>query len=131
MKADTTVTISPTSVKEWEDKALELEREASKKLEEAKLLRSRADAAKLLLGPIVAPPEEGDFREDPGSMIEAMATIANRSDRPLARATMKNRLLTLGFPDARMGNYFYTCVARLKSKNRITVTPDGKIWKAP
>jgi hypothetical protein len=132
MKADTTVTISSALIEEWETKAAELEQAASKMLAEAKAFRARVEAGTLLLGPVGghSKVEEG-AAVDTESMIEAMATVANMADRPLTKSAMRSRLMTLGFPEDRMGNYFYTCVARLKGKKRISVLPDGRISKAP
>jgi hypothetical protein len=137
MKADTTITVTPAVVKEWEDSATLLEQEAAQKLEEAKLFRAKAQAGALLLGTVLTVNEavhaaaDAVADVDPGNMMEAMELIANSNDRPLTKSTMKARLMTLGYADERMGNYFYTCVARLKNKGRITVLPDGRMWKAP
>jgi hypothetical protein len=67
-------------------------------------------------------------RRKPG---EINSQNRNSSPVPLTKAIMKSRLLTLGYPENRMGKYFYICVARLKNKKRIQVLHDGKIWKAP
>ncbi|MGA9726439.1 MAG: hypothetical protein WBQ84_03105, partial [Methylocella sp.] len=123
MKADIhSLTITHALVKEWEDQAITLEKDLAKRQGELQSLRARIQAALVLLEPIairdnhkLEPFESRPTAEAEGSnMIEAMATIANSSDKPLTKAAMKARLQVLGFPEERMGNYFYTCVARLK-----------------
>ncbi len=128
MKADTSVTVTPATIEEWEKEAVNRERQAAKLVEEAKSLRARAEAGKLLLG-LSGDAGDQDEESDGQSMMEAMATVANASDKPLTKAAMKSRLLTMGFPEDRMSSYFYTCVSRLKAKKRITVTEDGRMWK--
>ncbi len=130
MKADNTVTITPALVQEWEEQADAAEKASLQKAEEAKALRARIQAATLLLGPVAGALEASEEDGDVASMIESMATIANSAEKPMTKATMKARLMTLGFPEERMGGYFYTCVARLKAKKRIRVMPDGRIWRA-
>jgi hypothetical protein len=129
MKADTTVTITPAVISDWENDAARREKQAAELIAEAKNLRARAEAGKLLLG--LAGGAEADAAEgEPGvSMMEAMETIANSADKPMTKATIKSRLQILGFSEEQMGSYFYTCVARLKAKKRITVTDDGRMWK--
>jgi hypothetical protein len=130
MKADNTVTITPATIEEWEQESVKREKAAAKLLEEAKSYRARAEAGKLLLGLSAGSGgDAGDADDDGPGMMESMATIANAAEKPMTKATMKSRLLTLGFPEDRMTSYFYTCVARLKAKKRITVTDDGKMWK--
>ena len=95
-----------------------------------------AEAGKVLLGSAFATEPENPAIEallgtDKASMMEAMDKIANNSPAPLTKTQMRARLIAQGFASDRMGNYFYTCVARLKAKHRITVEADGSIWKAP
>ena len=129
MKADTTVTITPAIIDEWEQECIKREKQAAKLLEEAKSYRARADAGKLLLGLSADGDQDAVIDDEGPSMMESMATIANSTEKPMTKATMKSRLMMLGFPEDRMTSYFYTCVARLKAKKRITVTEDGRMWK--
>jgi hypothetical protein len=132
MKADTAITITPALIDELEQEAQAKERSAAKLVEEAKACRARAEAVRLLLGLSDAEKSiEQESTAPTDDMTKAMEHIANTADKPLTRVTMKSRLLTLGFDESRMGSYFYVCIARLKRKGRISVTPEGKIWKAP
>jgi hypothetical protein len=136
MKADISVTLTPTLVKDWERQARELEAEAAKMLAQAKTLSAKVEAANLFLGPINDSPsdddlfEKTDANDSRGNMTSAIEAIVNSSDKPLTKATMKTRLSALDFPEHRLGNYFYTCIQRLKGKQRISVLPDGRLWKA-
>jgi hypothetical protein len=64
-------------------------------------------------------------------MTEAIEKIANEVGVPIPRKELKRLLKRQGFPNDRLGNYFYTAVHRLKGKKRITVQPDGSVWRAP
>jgi hypothetical protein len=142
MKADTTITLDPNQVRAWEGEAHELESRAQAMMEQAKALRRKAEAAAFLLGidnnpnpqqlkpgPVTPAPARPEPTAETTTMISAIADIANTSDKPVTKAAMKARLLALGFPKDRLGNYFYICVARLKRKHRISVLPNGNIWK--
>jgi len=150
MKADLSVTITPDTLREWQREAARLMADAEAKKAQANTLLARVEAGRLLLGidtisatggkvETMTPDEAAAFADvdaaegsDAGpNMAASIETIANTSDKPLTKATLKSRLMTLGFPEDRMGNYFYTVIARLKGKKRITVQPDGRVWRAP
>jgi hypothetical protein len=136
MKADTAITITPAMVQAWVDEAGQLERKAAALIEEAKEKRADAQAAARLLGISEPKLEAADLSvgnkidQATLNLTEKMAEIANASEKPLTKGQMKSRLMNFGFSEDRLGSYFYTCVARLKTKKRITVMPDGKIWRA-
>jgi hypothetical protein len=82
--------------------------------------------AHTVTSPTAAPADgEGD------NLVAAIEKIANSSLQPVSKKELKALLATQGFPAERLANYFYTAVHRLKSKDRITVMADGKIWIAP
>jgi hypothetical protein len=143
MKADTTITINPAQVRAWEGEAHQLESRAAAMMEEAKALRRKAEAAAFLLGidnnpnPQASKPKptpQAEAAPQPATeaptMMDAIAELANASEKPIPKSELRDSLRILGYAEARLGNYFYTCIARLKGK-RITVMPNGDVWKAP
>jgi hypothetical protein len=131
MKADTTITLTPALVRDWEQQAAGLEKEAAEKLADAKKLRERAAAGKVVLGDAFGPNESAGGDDARSKLQREMEKIANAADKPLTKAAMKSRLQMLGVPEDQLGNYFYTVVLRLKKKDRISVLDDGRIWRAP
>jgi hypothetical protein len=77
--------------------------------------------------------EESEQHNDlkPSNIMGWIARIANESPRPVPKAEMKIRLTSIGVPENRLGNYFYVAIDRLKKNGRISVLPDGRVWKAP
>ena len=73
-------------------------------------------------------PKEADDGKD---LTAAVERIANDAPAPLSKTHVRAQLRRAGFPDNRLGNYFYTVIKRLKESKRISVQPDGKIWKSP
>jgi hypothetical protein len=63
------------------------------------------------------------------NMVAAIERIAATSAAPLTKAEIKERLAAEHFPQDRLGPYFYTCIMRLKAKERIKVLGDGRVWK--
>jgi hypothetical protein len=144
MKADTSITITPATVREWEAQAVDLERQAAKKLEEAKVLRARAQAGALLLGAAAESPEPKQPLDaetlfdaarpagaDGKNMMEAVERMANDAASPINRPRLKQHLSEMGFPQGSLKNYFYIVISRLKEKKRITVLDNGDVWRAP
>jgi hypothetical protein len=68
---------------------------------------------------------------DGDNLTLAIENLANASDAPLPKAELKTILAEQGFSAERLANYFYTAIHRLKAKDRITVQPDGSVWRAP
>jgi hypothetical protein len=62
------------------------------------------------------------------TLIDHIEAIANQSPSPLTKRELKQTLVSYGFDDP--GPYFYTVIMRLKSRNKISVQHDGKIWKS-
>lgn len=130
MKADTTITVTPSVIDDWERRAADCERQASRLQEEAKSYRARAEAGRLLLG---LGSDAGVTDRDEGgakNMTADIRKMANESPEPLTKKELKRRLLALGYSPSRMGAYFYTPIHRLKEAKQITVLPDGRVWRA-
>ena len=72
---------------------------------------------------------EADIQDDGSDLTAAVERIANNSPAPLSKKNMKQQLMRAGFPEKRLGNYFYTVIKRLKDTQRITILEDGRIWK--
>lgn len=133
MKADSTITVTPSVIEEWEQRANDCEKQASKLQEEAKSYRARADAGRLLLGvvgEVEASSKGAGGRSPDANMTAAIRRMANESPEPLTKKELKRRLLVDGYPESRLGSYFYTPIHRLKEMRQITVLEDGRIWKA-
>ena len=70
----------------------------------------------------------GQDSPESASMTEVVERLANDSPAPITRSALKAKLVEQGFG---IDPYFYTVIARLKAKKRITVNPDGSVWRAP
>jgi len=133
MKADHTVTVSHALIEQWENDADAKDREAAALAAQAKALRARAEAGKLILG--VSGEQKLRDADDPNTAVQNMTAdikrMANESLEPLTKKEVKKRLLELGHRPSRLTAYFYTPIHRLKETKQITVLEDGRIWKAP
>ncbi len=102
----------------------------------AKEGRTWLEAAEFILG---RTPSSGDYRvskafveaQNSRDLTAAVEEMANRAIEPLLKATIKDALRANGFPEARLQNYFYTVIARLKEAGRISVMDDGRLWRKP
>ena len=97
-------------------------------------ITERLRAVAVLAGPpteAASAKSNGLSAGEPQNMTEAIEKIANETGTPIPRKELKRLLKKQGFPNDRLGNYFYTAVHRLKGKKRITVQPDGSVWRAP
>ena len=80
--------------------------------------------------PRFRPPTNGHRQaESSGNLFAAIERIATTSPVPLTKKEIKERLAAEHFPEERLGPYFYTCIMRLKDKERIKVLDDGRVWK--
>ena len=60
-------------------------------------------------------------------MMAAVERLVLSAREPIAKAKLKDGLRREGFPEERLGNYFYTVIKRLKERRRISVRPDGSV----
>jgi hypothetical protein len=124
-------------IKQWERDKDALEREIAErqaklldlaeKLKAVAVLRaqpSREETRAAATNGHAEPPES-----EGSSLTAAIEQIATTSPAPLTKKQLKQRLLEQHFPEDRMGPYFYTCLMRLKKKERIRVMDDGRVWK--
>lgn len=97
------------------------------KLEAVAVLTGRpvADAPQLF----EVEPKPKETADDPTNMVAAVLEIVGDAERPLSKKVLRSMLRKRGFPEERLGNYFYTVIHRLKGKGRITLSDDGSIWK--
>lgn len=125
-------TLTADTVQGWRDERARLEADIAKKNAQLAAVNDKLRAAAILTEQAgVAPDEATDSEEPDGqNMTEAVAHIANSSVTPLSPGLIKQRLRALGFPESRLANYYYTVISRLKAKGKISVTDDGKLWKA-
>jgi hypothetical protein len=123
---------------EWEKEKAQLEEEIAAKQRKHAFIVERLKAAAVLMEkgsnlqePIAADDGAKSNGADPSNLIHAVDLIANTSSRPISKHDVKKRLMEMGFPESRLGNYFYTTIARLKERQRNTVTSNGHIWRGP
>lgn len=74
---------------------------------------------------------ESEDVEDSTDLTAAVERLANKAPAPLTKSNLRAQLRSAGFPENRLGNYFYTVIKRLRESKRISVQSDGKIWKRP
>ena len=73
-----------------------------------------------------APEDEGEGKNFMGTIFE----LANGSAKPIPKADLKEMLKNKGFPEHQVGGtYFYLAIKKLKDKGRVSVQPDGSIWR--
>lgn len=124
--------ISTALIAEWRQEHDRLRAEIDHKLAEATRLSERIKAAEILL-----PTEDSGgghkpngSTDDAENMTAVIEKIANGITQPISHGQMRDELRRRGFPEDRLGNYYYTAAHRLKRKGRISINADGKIWGA-
>ena len=127
------ILLTAQQVLEWRDKKAKLEREIADAETELVLVNRRLEAVSVIVGEHW-PDNKSASSEDSedtsgGNMIAAIERVANFSPEPLTKAQTKDLLRQEGFQEERLGNYFYTCIKRLKDRRRIHVLPDGRITR--
>ena len=116
----------------WEKRKDELEKALSSTHEELADINRKLEAVAVLRSePLVsshtvetAQIESGEPSE---SMMAAVERIAQQSPHPMTKKQVKRQLKKAGFPEMKLGNYFYTVIMRLKGRQRITVHDDGRL----
>lgn len=140
--------LSQEVLAEWREerkrKSVELERAQQEFLQ----LNQRIQAAETLLqglGYSISNPVDLSFLDDDAptgkangaahgdeNMTAVIETLANGHSAPFSHDQMRQKLRARGFPEDRLGNYYYTAVHRLKNKGRIAVGEvDKKIGPVP
>lgn len=116
---------------EWRLQKAELEKEIAQKRQELAVINRRLEAVAILSEPTPSdksPPKNDESPSRPDeSMTDAVERIVIEAGRPMTKADLKKALRSAGFEWSRLGNYFYTVIARLKEKERITVRSDGRV----
>ena len=131
MDGNEEILLTAQQVKEWREKKAQLEVQIADAEVDLAVLNQRLEAVSIITAekrPDDNPalPKDGDDTSS-DNMIAAIERIAKRSREPLTKAQTKDLLRQEGFKEESLGNYFYTCVKRLKDKQRIYVLPDGRI----
>jgi hypothetical protein len=120
MPAPNAVSVTPAQIEEWKATAAEHERLA-------KHFLAKAAAGETILSS-VAPHESDD--SDNTNLMGTLRTLANENPKPIPKADLKKMLIHAGIPADRVnGTYFYLAIRKLKDKGRVSVQPDGSIWK--
>jgi hypothetical protein len=139
--------ISPEHIADAESELARLDKSIDDDTRRRNALRDYVRAARILYpaNPSEAsptpPPEERrslfptdgepDELDDASNLQGMVEQIANDSPQPVSKAMMKIRLKQAGIAQKRVhGSYFYVAIDRLKKRGRISVLPDGTLWKA-
>ncbi len=127
------ILLTAGQVREWREKKTRLEKEIADAGVELTIVNRQLEAVSVIVGKHW-PDDEHVSSEDgrdtsTGSMIAAIERIANSSGEPLTKAQTKDLLRQEGFQEERLGNYFYTCIKRLKDRRQIYILPDGRITR--
>jgi len=61
------------------------------------------------------------------SMMDAIVRLVSAAPSPITKTRLRELLANEGFPKERLGNYFYTCIMRLKERQKIDVEPNGRV----
>ena len=125
------ILLTAEQVRGWREKKTRLEKEIADAEVELGVVSRRLEAVAVIVGkhwPDDEPASSEDDEETSvGNMIAAIERIASSSREPQTKAQTKIALRLEGFQEERLGNYFYTCIKRLKDRRRILVLPDGRI----
>lgn len=129
--SDGAVTITPDSIRERQRLKDEVDSVIERLQRESAGHKRWIDAAQIVLGmdgmdedAVDPAPSEGGGS---GTMMDAVVRIAIDHGKPISKADMRSELIQAGFPKERLGNYFYTVIARLKERQRIDVLANGDI----
>lgn len=127
MMQSPSVILTIDQVSDWRRRKSELEQTILQAQQELALINRRLDAVAILtedgdeIAPVVERASGGE------TMMSAVMRITRSADGPLTKADLRQRLEHDGFPDERLGAYFYTVIARLKKKGKISVLDDGRV----
>ena len=118
------ITISENDIRQWEAEATVLENKAAD-------LRKKANAGRELMGLTsrsAASNPLNTFGSD--NLMGAIAKLASEATEPLTKTELKAKLADLGFPKSRLdSNYFYVAIMKQKQSKKISVLPNGNIWR--
>lgn len=135
MAIDGGLHLTSEKLRQWMDRKTELESQITQNRQELATINQRLEAVAILSqssdsegvsgkdAKPTLPPDE--------SMVDAVERIVFQAGGPVARAQLKKALAEAGYPKSRMGNYFYTLIARLKERERIVVASDGRVSAGP
>jgi hypothetical protein len=140
--SNTELTLTPTLIANWRDERERLRAEINDKLKHVQWLDERIKAAETLL-PSMPQDSAPHFRisadtgtvragDDAGTSADNMTAaiveiVKTLGQARITHAALRQKLRSKGFPETRLGNYYYTAVHRLKEKGRITIDPSGAI----
>lgn len=119
-------------VAEWRKRKDKLDKVLSSTLQELADISTKLEAVAVLCGESPASSQtvetaQIDSSEPDESMMAAVERIAQQTPKPLTKKQVKKQLKKAGFPESKLGNYFYTVIMRLKGRERIRVLADGRV----
>ena len=129
------ILLTERQVAVWREEKRKLETAISSTHQKLAEINKKLEAVAVLSGeePASLNPAESTRSEatDSGeSLPNALERIARQAPAPLTKAQLRKQLAEEGFSGERLGNYFYTCIKRLKDRQRIHVLPDGRITRS-
>lgn len=119
------ISISSEMLEGWQAEKAAIAQQIAELQRREMILDRKLEAAAIFL----SDGEPDQPKPDPTNLVEAIARIINSASGPMTRKQLKAILETEGFPPERLSNYFYTAIARLKERRRISVLANGSIGK--
>lgn len=126
------VLLTERQVAEWRKEQHKLEIAISSTRQRLAEINKMLEAVAVLSGgepalPNSAEPTQSEITDLSESMTHAVERIVRQALVPLTKAQLKKQLAEEGLSGERLGNYFYTVIARLKNRERIQVHSDGRV----
>ena len=135
MATDEGLHLSTEQLAQWKDRKTELESQIARIQQELATINRRLEAVAILSEP---PDSEGMPVEDDMPLLQPRESMMYAVDRLVSQAgglvskrQIRRALANEGYPQSRLGSYFYTVIARLKERERIVVAPDGRVSAGP
>lgn len=121
------ITVSEADIRQWEAEASVFEKKAAE-------LRTKANAGRALMGLTAQgatnTPSAPMNTFGTENLMGAIARLALEAPEPMSKAELRARLEKMGFPKSRLNsNYFYVAIMKQRDKNKISVLPNGSIWR--
>ncbi len=124
------VLLTRDDIEAWRREYETLESEIAAKQAKLSLLERKLEAAALFMGTDQLQssrqskdvgPEPKELKPMPGAVLDIVKTIGGT----VLRAQIKSALLEAGYPEQRLGNYFYTVLNRLEERGDLVKRGDG------
>lgn len=119
------ITVSEADIRQWEADAAVLEKKLAEMRED---IRAARQLMRLRAQQQAPSAPMNTFGTE--NLMGAIAQLASEAAEPITKAELKAKLEKLGFPKKRLNsNYFYVAIMKQREKNKISVLPNGSIWR--